>query len=275
MDRATIDACKAYVGRSRHVEDPMSPVPARRLATLLGLSDMPGDGDPLPPTWHWAYLTEGVRPEDTGHDGHERLGLFLPPAPFSRRMWAAGDVTVHSPITLGVPARRGSVIESVDFKTGRTGDLCFVEVRHEITQQGALRVTEMQTIVYRDRGLPETALRGPDDPVPEGFRVYPDTQLFFYSAVTHNGHRIHWDRDFCRDVEGYPDLVVHGPLMATNLCDALRAGTGPCRFSFRAKAPVFAATPVRLNLGPAGDSREGRVERSDGVVSMEARYAAG
>ena len=206
-----------------------------------------------------------------GHDGHEKLGLFMPPAPFARRMWAAGEITVNRPLKLGVPASRVSTIADVAFKTGKTGPLCFVQVRHEITQAGALALSELQTIVYRDRGLAERALRGPDDPVPDGYRVFPDTQLLAYSGVIQNTHRIHWDRDFCRDVEGYPGLVVHGPLLATTLADALMPPSGmrPCRFTYRAKAPVFETSPVRV----IAEDGSARIERSDGVVAMTAELA--
>ena len=240
----------------------MAPEAAQRLAVLLD-SDMP---EVLPPTWHWAYFASALRSEDIGHDGHEKLGLFMPPAPFARRMRAAGEIAVKRPLDLGVPARRVSTIADVAFKTGKSGPLCFVQVRHEITQAGALAVSELQTIVYRDRGLAERALRNADDPVPEGFRVFPDTQLVAYSAVIQNTHRIHWDRDFCREVEGYPGLVVHGPLLATTLADALLTSPGPCRFAYRAKAPVFETSPVRVIV----EDRSARMERSDGVVAMTA-----
>lgn len=270
MERSIIEECESYVGRTRESKDEISPVPARRLAALLGREAIFENGDALSPTWHWAYFNAGVPEADIGPDGHERLGIFLPPAPFRRRMWAAGDITLRQPLRLGVPAKRVSTIASVEFKTGRSGDLCFVKVRHEVTQDGTDCLTEVQTIVYRDRGLPEPALRAPDDPVPEGHFVHSDTQLFFYSAVTHNGHRIHWDREFCRFVEGYPDLVVHGPLMATHLCDTMHVAGQPCSFSFRATAPVFVTTPIRLTLGEPGRRRQGRIERADGRVSIEA-----
>lgn len=265
MDAAIREACEAYVGRRRVTEDLMCPGPAEKLATILG-TETPPDG--LPPTWHWVYFTAAVPPDDVGHDGHEKLGLFLPPAPFQRRMWASGKVEMRRPLTLGLRAERVSTIEDVTFKTGTSGDLCFVTIRHDIAQGGQTRITERQTVVYRDRGLSVSALRQPDDPVPEGHVVHPDTMLVAYSAVTQNGHRIHWDRDFCRDVEGYPSLVVHGPLMATELCDAMRDGLASCRFAFRATAPVFDTTPVRLIPGDPGYLRKGRIERSDGETAM-------
>lgn len=259
--------CESFVGRRREAEDTLAPEAAEKLAVLLG-QDLAQEF--LPPTWHWVYFNRPVALGDQGEDFHERLGLFLPPAPLPRRMWAAGDVTVLQALRIGLPARRVSTIRDVAFKDGTTGPLCFVTVFHQIEQEGAPCVEEIQTIVYRDRGAKEEALRAPGDPVPDGYFAHPESQLFFYSAVTHNGHRIHWDRDFCRDVEGYPDLVVHGPMMATELCDAMREGLGPLRFSYRAQAPVFATTPVRLQLGVPGPERHGQIERSDGVVSMKA-----
>ena len=128
---------------------------------------------------------------------------------------------------------------------------------------------ETQTVVYRDRGLAVSALRDAGDPVPEGHRVVPDTTLVAYSAITQNGHRIHWDRDFCRDVEGYPGLVVHGPLLATFLADTLIPAPKPCRFTYRATAPVFETSPFRIIATGA----EARIERSDGATAMEAERA--
>lgn len=265
-------SCETHVGHSRLVEDALSPVPARRLQAVLDREPSLGQGDALPPAWHWAYFADEVRQSDIGPDGHERLGLFLPPAPFHRRMWAGSELTLHGPLTLGLPARRRSTILAVEFKVGRTGDLCFVRVLHEISQQDALRVEEVQTVVYRDRGLPMAALRQPGDPIPAGFFVHDDVQLFRFSAVTHNGHRIHWDRDFCRTVEGYPDLVVHGPLLAVHLSEALRAGHAapPRRFAFRVVAPVLVTTPVRVELAGGGTAR---VLRSDGQEAATGEMA--
>lgn len=254
--------CLSYIGRQRRAVDTMAPEPAGRLAVLL-------EADPpvvLPPTWHWAYFTTALRADETGHDGHEKLGLFMPPAPFARRMWAAGKISVQQPLRLGIPAERVSTIADVAFKEGRSGPLCFVEIEHAITQEGALALRETQTVVYRDRGLAEQALRGPNDPIPEGNRVFPDTLLIAYSAILQNGHRIHWDRDFCRDEEGYPGLVVHGPLLATVLAGALIDAPRTCDFSYRAMAPVFETSPVRVER----DGNGARIMRSDDVVAMEA-----
>ena len=255
-------ACEAHIGRERVIHDSLSPEPAAKLATLLE-TDLP---DRLPTTWHWAYFNPALKAADVGHDGHERLGLFMPPAPFLRRMWAGGTVEILRPLQLGVPADKRSRIENVAFKTGASGDLCFVTVLHEITQ-GDLAIREKQTIVYRDRGMAVAALRAPDDPIPDGYRVMPDTTLLAYSAITQNGHRIHWDRDFCRDVEGYPGLVVHGPLLATLLADTLIPNPAPATFTYRATAPVFETSPFRV----VAEGSSARIERSDGVTAMEAR----
>ena len=261
-------ACEAFVGNCREIEDTLAPEPAEKLAALLGnkLS-----GDRLPPTYHWAYFNKGVPAADVGADMHEKTGIFLPAAPFHRRMWAAGDVSILQPLRIGMPARRRSTVTEVTFKSGKSGQMCFVTVSHEIEQGGAPCIFERQTIVYRDRGAPERTSRQADDPVPDGYFIHPDSELWFYSAVTHNGHRIHWDREFCRDVEGYPDLVVHGPLMATKLCEALRGDTpAPLRFVFRAQAPVFTTTPVRLVVGMSGKQGHAEFQRFDGVASMTA-----
>ncbi|MCG6882975.1 MAG: acyl-CoA dehydrogenase [Silicimonas sp.] len=255
------EQCLSYIGRERVLADSMAPEPAMKLATLL---DQPL-GDRLRTTWHWAYFNPAIPERDVGHDGHERLGLFMPPAPFERRMWAAGTVEIIRPLAIGTPAHKRSRIADVAFKSGKSGDLCFVTVEHEIDQGGpALR--ETQTIVYRDRGLAVAPLRNAGDPIPGGYRVVPDTTLVAYSAITQNGHRIHWDRDFCRDVEGYPGLVVHGPLLATYLADTLIPEPSPCRYAYRATAPVFETSPIRI--ASVGDGA--RIERSDGAVAMEA-----
>lgn len=260
-------AAMACVGNRREVRDTMAREPAEKLAAVFGC-DVPWTD--LPPTWHWGWFNSPVPTDKQGPDLHERTGAFLPAVPYPRRMWAAGDVTMLRPLRLGIAAHRVSTIEKVAFKQGASGGLCFATVRHSIEQAGALCIDETQVIVYRDRGPAELALRQPEDPVPEGFFIHPEGQLFFYSCVTHNGHRIHWDRDYCRSVEGYPDLVAHGPMMATELCEAMRDGFAPLRFAYRAEAPVFTTTPVRIETSDPAPVRTGRMIRSDGVTSMTA-----
>lgn len=261
--------CEAFVGRSRVIEDTLAPEPAEKLATLLG-HDLPGDA--LPPTYHWAYFASGIPSANLSPDLHEKTGIFLPPAPFHRRMWAGGEVSVLQPLRIGLPATKRSKVAAVTFKEGKSGQMCFVTLSHEIEQESIPCISETQTIVYRDRGAPEKTVQNPDAPLPEGYFTHPDSQLWFYSAVTHNGHRIHWDRHYCREVEGYPDLVVHGPLMATELCEAMRdEALLAQRLTYRAQAPVFATTPVRIVLGVPRDQRSGEVQRLDGVTAMVAK----
>lgn len=262
IDPDTLERCRAFIGRTREATDSIAPEPMQKLGALLGVE--PGDQVPL--CWHWAYFNPAIPADHVGHDGHEKLGLFLPDPPLPRRMWAAGDIEVLSPLRIGVPATRRTTIEDVTFKEGRTGDLCFVTLTHDIVQEHPA-IRERQTIVYRRPGQPEPALRDAEDPVPEGFRTVPDTTLVAYSAITQNGHRIHWDRAFCREVENYPGLVVHGPLMATLLAGTLQPQPQAGRFTYRAMAPVFETSPFRI----VHEGSSARIERSDGVTAMEAR----
>lgn len=267
----TIESCRKAIGRQREYLDSLAPENAERLSVLLGQD---GPVDLLPPTFHWVYFNPAVPADKMGHDMHEQTGAFLPAAPFNRRMWAGGDVTVMKPLRIGKTAQKRSTIKDVAFKQGRSGQMCFATVQHEIEQAGTPCIREIQTIVYRDRGEPEQETTPPHSEIPVGYFRHPDHQLFFYSALTHNGHRIHWDRDFCRDVEGYPDLVVHGPLMATELCEAMRnAQIAPMRFTYRAQAPVFVSTAVTIETTPDCAERNAVMKRLDGVTSMAANLS--
>ena len=254
----------SFIGRERVLNDTMAPEPAAKLANLLERS-VP---EALPTTWHWSYFNSALPASEVGHDGHERLGVFMPPLPYTKRMWAGGVVEVLSPLLVGQPAVKRSRIADVAFKSGKSGDLAFVTVVHEITQNGPA-VREQQTIVYRDRTLGETVDAVPEARPRDGFRTVPDTTLIAYSAITQNGHRIHWDRDFCRTVEGYPGLVVHGPLLATFLADTLVETPRPCRFTYRATAPVFEATPFRI----VSEGQTAKIERADGQTAMIAEVS--
>lgn len=258
--------CRACIGKTRELRDSLSPEPAERLAALTG-RDLAKE---LPLCWHWAYFNPAIPPENVGHDGHERLGVFLPDVPLPRRMWAAGEIDVRQPLRLGEAAVRTSLIEDVSFKTGRTGPLCFVTLRHDIVQVGQHAMTERQTIVYRDRGTPDANAQNVP-PEAEGFASVPDTTLIAYSAITQNGHRIHWDREFCRTVEGYPGLVVHGPWLATMLAGALSPNPEPVSFAYRAKAPVFENIPIRI---ARSEPDRAKILRSDGVTAMTAELGS-
>ncbi|WKU03556.1 MaoC family dehydratase N-terminal domain-containing protein [Micromonospora sp. HUAS LYJ1] len=227
----------------------IQPGPAEALGALLGVTvpDLAGEGIPL--LWHWLYLLDRPATADLGADGHPVRGTIpAPPGSGRRRMWAGGSVTRLAPLRVGEEAVRESVVESITDKDGRTGRLTFVTVRHRVTQAGRLTVDERQDIVYRDLSPAPTASAEPEPVVvPAGadertIDVTP-VLLFRYSALTYNGHRIHYDREYATLVEGYPGLVTHGPLQALAMAEAARAAgladAPVLTFDYRLVAPLF------------------------------------
>ncbi|TDV43572.1 FAS1-like dehydratase domain-containing protein [Actinophytocola oryzae] len=219
----------------------LTPEPAHALGALLDVPVPDLERDGLPLLWHWLYLLDRPAQADLGPDGHPTRGVVpVPPAPGLHRMWAGGRVTVHGPLRVGEPATRHSETQSVEDKHGRTGPLTFVVARHRITQRGELVVDEEQHLVYRDttpRHGPYATPSVPPTADEWSIDVTP-TLLFRFSALTYNAHRIHYDRDYARDVEGYPGLLVHGPLQALAMAEAARAGGGT-RLEYRLVAPLF------------------------------------
>lgn len=242
------------------MEEVLHPGPAARMAATLD-RDAEGLtlGAPLPPLWHWIYFLSASRRSGLGRDGHPVLGGFLPPVALARRMWAGGRLRFLGELRLGDPTRKVSTIRDVQVKQGRSGKLCFVTVQHELLVAGRLRVVEEQDIVYREEAS-ATQQRSPesaptDAEVSEEVRPDP-TLLFRYSALTFNGHRIHYDREYAREVEGYGGLVVHGPLIATLLADmAARGFSGRTlgTFEFRAVSPLFDTASFTINRRSNGD----------------------
>ena len=236
-----------WVGRTETRSDVIS---AAQLAGLAATLDHnrpePAVGDPVPPLAHWLHFLPQARQSQIGEDGHPHRGGFLPPVPLPRRMWAGGRLEWHAPLAVGDKVEKLSTIAKVEGKQGRSGTLVFVTVRHEVTGPRGLAVTEEQDIVYREAPAPGVPAPAPT-PAPEGEafsrEIAPDPVLLFrYSALTFNGHRIHYDRPYCLEEEGYPGLVVHGPLIATLLVDALereKPGARLARFSFTAVRPTF------------------------------------
>ena len=227
---------------SQILTDVMDPARATALATTLGISRAPDA--PLIPFGHQVHFWQALPPEALGRDGHPARGGFLPDLGLPRRMWAGGRLAFHQPLMPGIVARKTSTIEAVTRKQGRSGPLGFVTLRHDIEQAGTLAVTEWQDIVYREDvvagGAGPTPPRAPTDAQISEQHSFSSSLLFRYSALTFNGHRIHYDADYCRDIEGYPGLVVHGPLLAQLLMlMAERTGTPLRRFSFRATSPLF------------------------------------
>ncbi len=260
------DSFQGWIGKTESRVDVVTLMPIAALSATLDRDDpAPRPGDPLPPLWHWMYFLDVRRRRDLGRDGHPARGGFLPPVPLPRRMWAGGRLQFHRPLRAGEAATRESRIVSVTEKTGRTGPLGFVLVRHEIRDAaGAPAITEEHDIVYRGDPRPGDPVSPPRSAPAEATwtrGVVPDeTMLFRYSALTFNGHRIHYDYRYATEVEGYPGLVVHGPLVATLLLDLLRRqrpDAAVARFEFRAVRPVC-VTGAALTVGgepPDGDGQ--------------------
>lgn len=230
--------------------DLLDPARANALLAALGISPTIGAGTPLPPFFHQLYFWEARPPLELGRDGHPKTGLgLIPDMGLPRRMWAGGRLRFHAPLIAGSPAKKCSTVESATRKQGRTGPLAFVTLRHEITQEDAPKVTEWQDLVYREDPDPKApAPRPPEAPRDEESarsRGFDETLLFRYSALTFNGHRIHYDLDYARDVEGYPALVTHGPLLAQLLMLMAEDELGPLRaFAFRATSPLTLPDPA-------------------------------
>jgi 3-methylfumaryl-CoA hydratase len=253
IDAATLVHLQTWQGNSEVLEDLITPAPLRALSATLDRDDpLPVSGTALPPLWHWLFFLPHHRQSEIGADGHAKRGGFLPPVPLPRRMWAGGRLHWHAPLLVGDVVKRVSTIESVTHKSGRTGDLLFVLVKHEVHNLQGLCLTEEHDIVYRPAAQPS-------DPVPAPVAaqkqatwqrdITPDDVLLFrYSALTFNGHRIHYDRKYVTDVEGYPGLIVHGPLIATLLVDLVRRHTDrPIRsFEFKALRPTFECADQRM-----------------------------
>ena len=240
---------KDWIGRSEEVSDIVTATPYAALSATFDRSpERPSDGTLLPALWHWLYFLPMYRQSELGPDGHAKRGGFLPPVPLPRRMWAGSQFEFHQPLRIGDALTRTSTIHDVSEKSGRTGPLVFVKVRHEIRRYGEseIALTEFHDIVYRQAPTPEDVApspkKAPTAAVWEKKWVPDDVLLFRYSALTFNGHRIHYDRRYVTEVEGYPGLIVHGPMIATLLLDLLRHQRPEAeiaRFEFRAVRPTF------------------------------------
>lgn len=268
MSDAEYESLRDWVGRRREDSDDITAWPMRAMhATLDRRAGMPAAGDPVPPAWHWLYFLEAKPASEIAVDGHPERGDFLPPVPLPRRMWAGGRIEWHAPLRIGDPVRRVSEIASVEPKSGRSGTLVFVTVRHTISGRAGLAIVEEHDIVYREAARPGDAAPAPRPGPAEAawqHTLLPDeVMLFRYSALTFNGHRIHYDMPYVTHVEGYPGLVVHGPLQATLLLDLAHrhasAGQRLTRFDYRALAPAFAGSPLTLNGQPSADGASARV----------------
>lgn len=267
------------IGRTLVLEDRIDPWRAAALHATLDLEgDPPKAGDPLPAFQHWIYFLEAKRARDLGRDGHPAKGGFIPDLGLPRRMWAGGRLEFHQPLRIGADAAKITVIEDITRKTGRSGPLAFVTLRHEISTTDGLCITERQDVVYREDPAPDApqvaSEMAPSDEDHAEARQFGPTTLFRYSALTFNGHRIHYDRDYARDVEGYGGLVVHGPLIAQVMLGCAERAFGPAaRFAFRAKSPVFDTEVFETCWKRIGGDDEKRAQLwargADGRLVME------
>ncbi|MET1115377.1 MAG: MaoC family dehydratase N-terminal domain-containing protein [Comamonas sp.] len=273
-----IDHLRSWIGQTETTEDTATLAPLRALTATLDRDDAPGHGDPVPPCWHWLYFLPMARQSEIGPDGHPKRGGFLPPVPLPRRMWAGSQIEFLAPLRAGQSLQRISRIEDVKLKEGRTGPLVFVKVRHEISADGVPAIAETHDIVYRDLPppgelAPEYAV-APVDAQWQRTIVPDDVLLFRYSALTFNGHRIHYDRRYVTEVEGYPGLIVHGPLIATLLLDLLRRERPDAQvkqFSFRALKPLFDISTFEVCARTNADGSVALWSRDDaGHLTMQA-----
>jgi len=273
-----LEHLREWIGRRQCAEQFIDPFPARALAGLLDRAEPPPSaGEALPLPWHWLYFLDTPLRRAIGPDGHLERGGFLPPVPLPRRMWAAGKIEVLSPLVIGRPASKVSTVRSVDLKEGKTGPLVFVTVGHELHQDGRVCLLEEQSLVYREAPSAAGPLPSGEPPTLAGSwadDLRPDPALLFrFSALTYNGHRIHYDRDYATREEFYPALVVHGPLLATLLLDLLarqRPGAKVTRFEFRALRPAFDTDPIRLRGQPEDFGASLWTVDSTGAVGMKA-----
>jgi 3-methylfumaryl-CoA hydratase len=273
------DALKGWIGKTEVTHDQVTIAPLKALSATLDRHDpAPVQGEAIPPLWHWLYFLPTHQQSEIGPDGHARRGRFLPPVPLPRRMWAGSRFEFINPLRVGDAVTRTSVIEDMHVKSGKTGPLVFVVVRHEIAAATGLALREWHDIVYRE--MP-SATDAPSalQPAPQHSdwhrEIIPDSVLLFrYSALTFNGHRIHIDRSYAVNVEGYPGLIVHGPLIATLLMDLLRRNRPDAQvraFRFKALKPLFDIAPFVL-YGASQPSNEVRLWAAtpDGQLAVDA-----
>jgi len=283
-----LDKLKDWIGKTETIEDFISPTIIAGMSATLDRDDAaPQFGDAIPASWHWLFFNKAARRSKLGVDGHPARGDFLPPVPLPRRMWAGSKVELLKPLEVGSKISRLSTINNVTIKEGRSGALVFVEIDHQVSGTDGVAVTDLQTVVYRD--MPQQsdapAAKPQATPLPGGAlwseTVTPDTVLLFrYSALTFIGHRIHYDREYTVKEEGYPALLVHGPLTASILLDLARRNcpdTEISGFDVRASGPLFDDAPFSIHgkLDDGGATAELWAVNNDGELSLSVRATFG
>jgi 3-methylfumaryl-CoA hydratase len=276
-EQLDLDHLRQWIGRSAEAADIVTAQLVKGLrATLFQEVGEPRDGDAAPFTVHWC-LAQPVFPMSMlGPDGHPTRGGFLPPVPLPRRMWAGGELEFLDPLRVGDEATRTSRISDVTVKTGSTGTLCFVAVDHVVTTPRGTAIRERQDIVYREMGgaaasAPKAA---PPPPVAKHREAHVSDAvlLFRYSALTFNGHRIHYDRDYVTKVEGYPGLIFHGPLQAAfivELAAKLHHGQPPKKLTYRGVQPLFEGSEFSVNANESGAGLELWIANAEGQPTMK------
>ncbi|MEO8392953.1 MAG: MaoC family dehydratase N-terminal domain-containing protein [Chloroflexota bacterium] len=270
-----------WIGKSEETADTLTVSPAQRMAATLNKLEVFVPGTALPPTWHWLYFLPAVRLDHTSADGHAQRGGFMPPVDLPRRMWAGGRLAFHRPLHTGEKALKKSIISEVTVKQGKSGALVFVLVRHEIIGEQGLALLEEQDIVFREALSGQTAPSVQSAPAEAQFsrEITPDAVLLFrYSALTFNSHRIHYDRDYCHDVEGYPGLVVHGQLTASFMLELLHVHAPNQTiksFSFRAVTALYDHQPFRIAGRIDGEAVQLWALNAEGNLAMTANATLG
>ena len=282
-----MDLLRHWIGRTEDAADVVTAAPLASLAATLDRdAPDPQAGAREPPAGHWLYFLPRARPSELDRNGHAKKGAFLPPVPFERRMWAGGRIRFLGPLHIGDDITRHSEILDVSHKTGNSGSLVFVVVRHRVSGPNGLAIEEEHDIVYRGEP-PQNGRKGVDqssispagatlEQAPWMRVIEPDPVLLFrYSALIFNGHRIHFDRDYVTQEEGYPGLIVHGPLIATLLMDLCRrevSGRHLARFDYRARGPIFDLGPFTITGAPTEDGGKASLRALDhqGRVGMTA-----
>lgn len=273
-----VDHLRSWIGREEVASDVVSVDLVRKFNATLNLStDVPVIGNVAPLMVNYCLAQPAAPTEALGRDGHPQRGGFLPPVPLPRRMWAGSSLTFHGDLRVGDEVRRTSRIDDVVVKEGRSGVLCFVTVAHKLDVGGRLAIEERQSIVYReDATAPDASSNAPVEVAPVGADSRPmqlSTPLLFrYSALTFNGHRIHYDRRYAIDVEHYPGLVVHGPLQATLLLYYARElkGRAPSQFTFRGLSPLFDDDDICLHATEVDGRMKLWTARENGPVGLSA-----
>ena len=276
-EKLDIDHLRQWIGRSTEATDIVTAQLVMGLrATLFQEVGEPKKGDAAPFTVHWC-LAQPVFPMSMlGPDGHPTRGGFLPPVPLPRRMWAGGEIEFLDPLRVGDESTRTSRIADVQMKTGSTGTLCFVSVEHSISSPQGTAIRERQDIVYREMTTTAAATAKAPPPPPKAqhreAHVSDPVLLFRYSALTFNGHRIHYDRDYVTKVEGYPGLIFHGPLQAALIIEMaakLRGGKAPKKFTYRGLQPLFEGAEFSINANDSGESMELWTANAEGQPTMK------